>query len=791
MFVAWIAFPLLLAVLCLGAGLLAEWAAGLRDPGRCIPGVLLLPLGFLTLIVFVELVTYWSWTAPLATPVVIGLPLAGYAIGWNRLRWVAPDPWPIAAALAVFGVFAAPVVLSGEATFAGYTVLGDTSVHFVLIDRLIEHGHSTAGLADSSYRDTIDAYLDTAYPFGAQGLLGAIRPLTGQDVAWIYQPYLAAIVALTSLSLYSIAGRAIESRPLRALAASIAAQPALVYSFSLQGSIKELATLAALATTVALVPLALKPEGSPRRLIPLAIASAACADVLGLAIAPWLVPLLLTCLAAMIWIGRGQRAGRSIARNVVAFAAIVAALALPVLLSANTFVSGAKDVVTASNEFGNLLGPLRKTQILGVWFEGDYRLPVVGTNAKLTHALMVLVALAAIGGVAWAIRRRAWLPVLFVGVSLFGSLLAIRRGSPWVDAKALMIGSSCVLLAAMIAVGALFQIRWRVAGALLGAALVAGVMWSNALAYRDVSLAPRDRLGELDSIGQRIDGRGPTLYNEFEEFGKHFLRQGDPTGWTETYGPPGRSGAFGTATRLGAIPIEQLDRYRTLVVRRSPLADRPPAPYRLIYSGRYYDVWTRPSKPAERVIAEYSPQSAIGPSGRASCSKLRVLSRRGPRLAYAERPKAQIVDLAGGAAAINWGTTADDPPLIAPVGPGKLSKSFAITNSGSYSVWLTGSISRPISVSIDGRRLGSVGYQLNDRAQLTNVGDVRLARGRHVVELARSGRSLHPGDRRPTLIGPVVLDPQVGPVAVRELPSERWRQLCGRKLDWVEVLQGS
>ena len=55
-------------------------------------------------------------------------------------------------------------------------------------------------------------------------------------------------------------------------------------------------------------------------------------------------------------------------------------------------------------------------------------------------------------------------------------------------------------------------------------------MWSNALQYHDVSLAPRERMEELAEIGEQFDGQGPSLYTEFEEFGKHFLRQTAPEG---------------------------------------------------------------------------------------------------------------------------------------------------------------------------------------------------------------------------------------------------------------------
>ena len=56
----------------------------------------------------------------------------------------------------------------------------------------------------------------------------------------------------------------------------------------------------------------------------------------------------------------------------------------------------------------------------------------------------------------------------------------------------------------------------------------------GALAYRDVNLAPRDQLAELETIGHRIAGQGPTLMTEYQPYGvRHFLRDADPEAASE------------------------------------------------------------------------------------------------------------------------------------------------------------------------------------------------------------------------------------------------------------------
>ena len=58
-----------------------------------------------------------------------------------------------------------------------------------MIDGLLSHGTNVSGIPFSAYPVDFHAYLETAYPTGADVALGAVRPLVAQDVAWIFQPY--------------------------------------------------------------------------------------------------------------------------------------------------------------------------------------------------------------------------------------------------------------------------------------------------------------------------------------------------------------------------------------------------------------------------------------------------------------------------------------------------------------------------------------------------------------------------------------------------------------------------
>ena len=68
------------------------------------------------------------------------------------------------------------------------------------------------------------------------------------------------------------------------------------------------------------------------------------------------------------------------------------------------------------------------------------------------------------------------------------------------------------------------------------------------------------------------------------------------------YPPPaaaGAAGGHGRPVRLDRLAPAVLAGYPLIISRRDPLASRPPAAYRLVWQGSYYEVWQRaPGAPA-------------------------------------------------------------------------------------------------------------------------------------------------------------------------------------------------
>src|SRR4051794_8516162 len=228
MLLSWLLFPLLLLALCLGCGSLVRRIAGLD-----LPAPLLAPVGFTVLVLVGEMASITGAFAPLAAPATVLLAVAGFLLGRRRGGWSEQTAtW---AALGVFAVYAAPILFTGEPTFAGYIKLDDTATWLALTDRVAAHGRDLSGLAPSTYEATLRFNLGSGYPIGAFTPLATGARLLSRDPAWIFQPYLATMAALLALCLYQLTDGLVRRRSLRAAVAFLAAQPALLFGYYLWG----------------------------------------------------------------------------------------------------------------------------------------------------------------------------------------------------------------------------------------------------------------------------------------------------------------------------------------------------------------------------------------------------------------------------------------------------------------------------------------------------------------------------------------------------------------------------
>jgi hypothetical protein len=729
-----------------------------------------LPLGLALVILAGEFATLTDATAELAAPLAAGLAIGGLLLG--PIRRSRPDLWALGTAIGVFAVFAAPVVLSGEATFAGYIKLDDTATYFAMTDRVMEHARDLAGLGPSTYEATLATTLAVGYPTGVLMPIGIGHALIGYELAWIFQPYIAFLAAMLALSLYALLEPLVPLRPMRAFAAFVAAQPAILFGYSLWGGIKELAGAWLFALLTVLVPWTLGPRSSARAVLPLAAVCAAIVCVLSLPAAAWLFPAAVIA-AVLLW----RRPVRSIPVKLGVFAAGVVVLALPAIVAAIDWLPKVSSF-RAESELGNLFGPLSKLQAFGIWPVGDFR--VRPHDIAPTYVLIAVVVGAGIVGLWWAWQRGAWELPTYLGIVAVGSGAVVLVSSPWVSGKAIAMASPAFLAAALAGCAALFGLGRRVEAAVVAVAITGGVLWSNALAYHDVSLAPRGQLHELETIGHAFAGEGPALMTSYEPYGaRHFLRREDPESASELrrrfdYLRNGQMLDKGESADIDRLQLEGILAYRTLVLRRGPAASRPPSVYRLVRSERYYEVWQRPESGRSTILEHLSLGDATQAAAVPRCGDVVRLARKAKAasgyLVTAIRPQAI--------------------PVVTPSLSGTASANITAPEAGRYTAWLAGDWFGQSSVKVDGHEVGAKRAELNWPGLYTDLGSVELGAGRHTVDLSYDTDGLHPGSGGPPFsFGPLTLSREEAREPVQTVAPSAARALCGRRLDWIEAVR--
>jgi len=788
-----------LLALSIGGGLLVR-----RLAGGSLAGVLVAPVGFALLVAVSSFATYISWLAPAAPYIALALALAGFAVetrhGTLRIPRPRGVPWAPLAALFAFAAIAAPTLLSGTPTWSGYTRLVDIGFQMDFGQHLAEAGRAAVGNA-SSFDVLVGKLLNIGYPGGGQATLGVVAALIHTNLAWCYQTYHAFAAAMGALAIYALLGHISDSRPLRAVASAIAIQPTILYAYALEGGIKEITTAALLMTVAAVIAERLPGRGSRRELIPLAISISGAFAAFSVGILPWL-GLLLAMLFAVTLVPRGR------VRTIVSWAVLVVGtvvITLPGIISAVTQLSSVASTAiggVVELGLGNLAAPVPDWSAAGVWLTSDYRFPL--GHVAMTHRLDVFVLVFAGVGIVCALRRRSW-TLAALGLAAPIALAYYKAHSTaWLQFKSFTITAVFVLTLAFAGVSVLEGSRRRVIsllGWVAAAVIAAGVLYGNALTYHDTTLAPAARYYDLAAIGKRYAGQGPTLYPGFDEYAEYFLHEEDGSSSVnpakaEYSIRPGvqEPGGVGFAFNLNQFQLPYLQRFKLIVEPRNPVGVRAPSNWDLVQQTKYFNVWRR-VRPASEVYFHF-PLSGL-PHERTPefCEKLiDTLHQAGPGATVAYVPATPPLELlpAAGVHPNYWRGNGG----LAVHGAGRDRISFTVPQPGNYSLWIAGSIGRPIKFILDKRSVGTVAYEERYPGQFIHIGARQLAGGAHTLELVRGGGSLHPGsgdnvDPDTGELGQIVLIPGESPSAqVKVVPASEAAKVCATPVgyQWMEVL---
>jgi hypothetical protein len=585
-------------------------------------------------------------------------------------------------------------------------------------------------------------------------------------------------------------------RPAAALSGWIAAVPALVYSYALVGSIKELTALPLLMLMGALIVLARENAGAGiRGTLPFAVAGAGALGAIGISASPWVA---LFGLALLLATAGVLLRARVRIKYLIGFAALTVVLGLPTLaplsktLRLATRQQGSN--AAAAADPGNLLRPLRFIQAFGVWLGESHRLEPKYLNQ--THVLIGFVMVCALLGVFALARRRAWGLLAFAAISLLVWGVLTHRGTEWIDAKLLMLLSPVMVLLAFIGAFATVR-RGRLESLVLAGLLTFSVLASDALAYHSTGLAPTGRYEELAKIGRRFAGDGPTFLTDFDEYAMYFLRDEAPDAPGFAYRgdlvmAPGVPLLYGHSYDIDEISLGTVEQFPLIVMRRSPGWSRPPSNYALVFSGDSYDVWRRDG-PAP-LMHEGLGTGAGQPVAEQKCSRIRVVAAMARRdkaeLTVASRPPNLLIEAAKLSTS---GDVLQIPDLeghtaLDARGPARIEGRFRVPSAGDYRLWLGGNVDRPLHVSIDGRLIGSPSYDFGGDQNKILVGTVQLSAGTHQLRLLRGGGGLQPGDNASNFIDGLVLEPLAAEHdKLTTVEPGAWRSLCGHEYDWLEI----
>ncbi len=780
---SWILLPLALALVSWGVGLLVE-----RVLRTELDGGLVLPLGFAGSMVLLSVPYGVGLGASVATPLLAVPVAAGFVLGRARLRASLPSAPVALATLGAYALYIAPVVLTGESTFAGYTFLGDNAVHFSLVDHVREHGSRIGELPYSSYGALLDLNLGNGYPLGPHFQLASLTTLLGTEVAWLYQGYVAAVAALATIP----AARLLASIGLGARASAAGALVAvaayLPFSYGLQGGAKEL-IMAGLVLLGAVLAAELAVAVRPLRpAVLFAVPMAAAFTVYSAGGLPWFLAMAVVALGMAVL--RSPQRGRTLLAGAGALAGVFVLGAAVSIGSAVDFFEPARRLLTSSSDagVGNLVDALPPWESLGVWLGGDFRFGP--SYAAPTYALVAVAGVLAVAGAAHAARRGA-LGLLFAAGACLAVWVLVPAGI-YIEAKLLAILSPALVLLALTGCAALMgdDRRLRLAGAAAAAALAAGVLVSDWLATRDAYIAPKPRLDELRQVGDRFAGSGPAMLDEFEEYGKHFLRRSDviaPFDGNALLPAELREprDVYASWADLDEMTLDYVRRFPLIVRRRNPIASRPPAPYGRVYLGDYYEVWRASPGRLARILDHVPLGDRADPTADVDCATVRGLGARGDAgmLVAAVRPSPLRVPAADMENTAGWPVLPNGS--VGALGAGELRAELDAPR-GRYRVWVRGTFGRGADVLVDGRRVGRA-EQIQTPGQMALAGEATLGDGSHTIALVRGGRGLGPGNGRDESYESVFLEP-VSPVVLHRVPPERAASLCGRRADWVELL---
>lgn len=552
---------------------------------------------------------------------------------------------PVLVAVPVLGA-SLPFIANGRIGLQGVTLDNDSALHLLF-----------AEAARSSRMAALWSGLQQGYPLGPHSAVATVGTATGIPLDMAFAGLLIAIIPLTALVAADVLAE--ESLWRRAVVAATCALCYLAAAYYGEGAFKETIMALLLLGFVVHLEQVERRWSSETAIMRWRLLLPAGLLVLGAIYTYSLYGVAWFGATLVVWglaqgVSDPKRALRSINRRRVSSVApwvfgtgIVGVLILlPVASSALSFVnlvgvSPASGAITTTN-LGNLSNPLSGYEVLGVWLSPDFR-HVVNVFEAGEFAAFALAVVAF--GIVWSIRRRALLmPAAAIGAGLIW-WYSQQTQSPYVAAKALVIGSPLVVALALRALLSRHRVRktWRLAFVAAGVAYCGLALYSSYQALRSEPVGAPEAGHELAAFSRRI-GDSPVLFLGVDDFAPWQLKPAAVTTLSPPTASVGQAGQrpskpfAGLNLDFDSVAPGELDNFSYVITTTTPYSSQAPANFRLIAGSRLYELWQRAGPTPVRWVID--PSGAPGAVLNCRVSGEKALSRAGGEAATMAAPVA-------------------------------------------------------------------------------------------------------------------------------------------------------
>lgn len=702
------------------------------------------------------------------TAAAIGLLLTAGALVYLvvRRRWPI-NPSGLGVVVLSLLVVSIPFLANGRVGLQGVSLDNDTSAHLLWAEAV-----------RSPYMYGLYG-IPSGYPLGPHNLVASLGTLLDVPLDAALTALLVSVAPLTALAGMGVLVRQAAWR--RMLVAVLCAIPFLVVGYYGEGAFKETlmaGLVLAFAVHLDQVKRRWSDGGDSARwlwLAPVVLLVSGAIYVYSYVAVGWfaatvgvwgVAELVVRPARAYGWVTR--RNLLMVARPLALILAVLIILILPIAGQVKTFFSahGAAPT-TLPSPLGNLAGPVSAYEMFGVSLNPDFRtvFNTLGAGEVAAFSLGVFAF-----GLLWSLRRRdLLLPAAAAGAILLW-WIADRGTSPYVAAKGLVIASPLVMAVALRPLLTRVSEPW-LARILRGVVALVFCGLVGYTSYRSLQDTPVQASvpGQNLEAFHRFIGRSKVLFLGFDEYATWLLRDapvGNPTGQSAAgVGAPVRPNKpleFGQANDFDSADPSSLDQFRYIVTTTSDYNSQAYENFRLIASGRFYELWERAGPTVPRQVLE--PQGAPG-------AILNCRSKPGRRL-HLERGVASVMPT---------------PPILVPgpyVRPGGVATVMLPLPVGRWELSIQYSSALDVGFSASGRDFSIPAY-LGRVGPFFAIGSVEGAgMGSPVALRIRS--------QRPTFMKSFDnLSTQILKIAATPLPNSRrlipLSKACGRYVDWYRL----